>query len=162
MYNDWVPSPDIPFLDSCWKCLLVGKLIKSCSWIKNKITCSLLNKMVSQTSDKFADKIFMLVHVNYAIHSCWDCCHDKHTDIRLLYRRSLMSVCLSWQQSQHEWIAIYMNQHENFVCKLYIVSYMQPFTAIFTISMRKQKKSYIADCVLPTTPCSLNIRLVLH
>ena len=161
MYNDWVPSLDIPFLDSCWKCLLVGKLIKSCSWIKHKITCSLLNKVVSQTSDKFADKIFMLVHVNCNSFMLRLLSWQTHLDIRLLlYRR--MSVCLSWQQSQHEWIAIYMNQHENFVCKLYIVSYMQPFTAIFTISMSKQKKSYIADCVLPTTPCSLNIRLVLH
>lgn len=81
--NDWVPSPDIPFLDSSWKYLLVGKLIKSCSWIKHKITCSLLNKVVSQTSDKFADKIFMLVHVNCNSFMLSDCCHDKHTDILL-------------------------------------------------------------------------------
>ena len=78
--NDWVPSPEIPFLDSSWKCLLVGRLIKSCLWIKHKMTCSSLNKAVGQTSDKFAD-IYMLVHV---------ICNNSFT-----------SRLLSWQTYRH-------------------------------------------------------------
>ena len=64
MHYDRISTPEFPSLDSLgWKCLLVGKLIESCSRLKHKMTCILSNNAVGQTSDKFA-YTYSLVHVN--------------------------------------------------------------------------------------------------
>ena len=68
----------LPFPQSPWKCLLVGKLIESCSRIKHKIRiCILSNSVVDQTPYKFA-----------AIHSSRDCCRTN--TLTLSFLRSLI------------------------------------------------------------------------
>ena len=72
---------------SPWKCLLVGKLIESCSRIKHKIRiCILSNNVVGQTSYKFADT-YRLVHVN-CHSSSRDCCRTN--TLTLSFLRSLI------------------------------------------------------------------------
>ena len=51
------PQTSLPFIDPGWKCLLVAKLIESCSRIKHKMTCILSNNAVGETSYKFADRL---------------------------------------------------------------------------------------------------------
>ena len=53
MMIEYPPQTSLPFIAPGWKCLLVAKLIESCSRIKHKMTCILSNNAVGETSYKF-------------------------------------------------------------------------------------------------------------
>ena len=50
---EYPPQTSLPFIAHGWKCLLVAKLIESCSRIKHKMNCILSNNAVGETSYKF-------------------------------------------------------------------------------------------------------------
>ena len=53
MIIEYPHQTSLHFIAPGWKCLLVGKLIESCSQIKHKMTYILSNNAVGETSYKF-------------------------------------------------------------------------------------------------------------
>ena len=64
---EYPPQTSLLLIALGWKCLLVGKLIDSCSRIKHKISCILSNHAIGQTSYKSV-YTYELVHVNCHIY----------------------------------------------------------------------------------------------
>ena len=91
MMIEYPPQTSLPFIARGWKCLLVAKLIKSCSRIKHKMTCILSNNAVGETSYKFEHSLrgwFII-----AIHSARECCRCKLIDcVRLLWLISMTTA----------------------------------------------------------------------
>ena len=91
MMIEYPPQTSLPFIAPGWKCLLVAKLIKSCSRIKHKMTCILSNNAVGETSYKFEHSLrgwFII-----AIHSARECCRCKLIDcVRLLWLISMTTA----------------------------------------------------------------------
>ena len=91
MMIEYPPQTSLPFITPGWKCLLVAKLIESCSRIKHKMTCTLSNNAVGETSYKFEHSLrgwFII-----AIHSARECCRCKLIDcVRLLWLISMTTA----------------------------------------------------------------------
>ena len=85
------PQTSLPFIAPGWKCLLVAKLIESCSRIKHKMNCILSHNAVGETSYKFEHSLrggFII-----AIHSARECCRCKLIDcVRLLWLISMTTA----------------------------------------------------------------------
>ena len=88
---EYPPQTSRPFIPAGWKCLLVAKLIKSCSRIKHKMTCILSNNAVGETSYKF--ELSLRGWFIIAIHSARECCRCKLIDcVRLLWLISMTTA----------------------------------------------------------------------
>ena len=91
MMIEYPPQTSLPFIAPGWKCLLVAKLIKSCSRIKHKMTCILSNNAVGETSYKFEHSLTGWFII--AIHSARECCRCKLIDcVRLLWLISMTTA----------------------------------------------------------------------